>query len=247
MVGTVNVDESTYMFSPKVLDRANVIEFRVSQSEIEEFLKDPVGVDLRELATAGTKYGKLFVETSDPQQELGTVPEEFTDKEHLMQELIRFFSVMADHNAEFGFRTAKEIARFVYFHSLLGDTKHTFEDAIDAQVVQKLLPKLNGSRAKLEELLWKLGALCFFQRDGKLLARALGVDETNRNFDTLWADTVEAIQKVDRKFNPVNYPELARAHEREIEVRPTYPISYEKIVRMIRKLEGDGFTSFAEA
>ena len=27
VVGTVNVDETTYMFSPKVLDRANTIEF----------------------------------------------------------------------------------------------------------------------------------------------------------------------------------------------------------------------------
>lgn len=30
IIGTVNVDETTYMFSPKVLDRANVIEFRAS-------------------------------------------------------------------------------------------------------------------------------------------------------------------------------------------------------------------------
>ena len=27
VIGTVNVDETTYMFSPKVLDRANTIEF----------------------------------------------------------------------------------------------------------------------------------------------------------------------------------------------------------------------------
>ena len=39
VVGTVNIDETTYMFSPKVLDRANVIEFRVNESEIESFLK----------------------------------------------------------------------------------------------------------------------------------------------------------------------------------------------------------------
>ena len=32
VVGTVNVDETTYMFSPKVLDRANVIEFRVAET-----------------------------------------------------------------------------------------------------------------------------------------------------------------------------------------------------------------------
>lgn len=31
VVGTVNIDETTYMFSPKVLDRANVIEFKPSR------------------------------------------------------------------------------------------------------------------------------------------------------------------------------------------------------------------------
>ena len=41
VVGTVNIDETTYMFSPKVLDRANVIEFTVSGEEIGDFLKDP--------------------------------------------------------------------------------------------------------------------------------------------------------------------------------------------------------------
>ena len=33
VIGTVNVDETTYMFSPKVLDRANVFEFRVSTDD----------------------------------------------------------------------------------------------------------------------------------------------------------------------------------------------------------------------
>jgi 5-methylcytosine-specific restriction protein B len=30
IIGTVNIDETTYMFSPKVLDRANTIEFRLT-------------------------------------------------------------------------------------------------------------------------------------------------------------------------------------------------------------------------
>ena len=38
IVGTVNVDETTYMFSPKVLDRANVLEFRVTEEEMVGFL-----------------------------------------------------------------------------------------------------------------------------------------------------------------------------------------------------------------
>ena len=39
IVGTVNIDETTYMFSPKVLDRANVIEFRVTRGGNGAFLK----------------------------------------------------------------------------------------------------------------------------------------------------------------------------------------------------------------
>ena len=38
VVGTVNIDETTYMFSPKVLDRASVIDFRVKAEEIETHL-----------------------------------------------------------------------------------------------------------------------------------------------------------------------------------------------------------------
>lgn len=34
IIGTVNIDETTYMFSPKVLDRASVIEFRVTANEM---------------------------------------------------------------------------------------------------------------------------------------------------------------------------------------------------------------------
>ena len=34
VVGTVNIDETTYMFSPKVLDRANVIEFKPQKEDV---------------------------------------------------------------------------------------------------------------------------------------------------------------------------------------------------------------------
>ena len=40
IIGTINVDETTYMFSPKVLDRANVIEFKISVKEMAYFLND---------------------------------------------------------------------------------------------------------------------------------------------------------------------------------------------------------------
>ena len=37
----MNVDETTYMFSPKVLDRANVLEFRVEANDIQSYLAEP--------------------------------------------------------------------------------------------------------------------------------------------------------------------------------------------------------------
>jgi 5-methylcytosine-specific restriction protein B len=42
IAGTVNVDETTYMFSPKVLDRANVLEFRIDSEQAKGFVDPPI-------------------------------------------------------------------------------------------------------------------------------------------------------------------------------------------------------------
>ncbi len=43
VVGTVNVDETTYMFSPKVLDRAfTFFEFRVTSDQLDADLRRPI-------------------------------------------------------------------------------------------------------------------------------------------------------------------------------------------------------------
>ncbi len=62
IVGTVNIDETTYMFSPKVLDRANVIEFRVTSEEMTKFLAHKTPVDLNNIRGKGAVLGAAFVE-----------------------------------------------------------------------------------------------------------------------------------------------------------------------------------------
>ena len=57
IVGTVNIDETTYMFSPKVLDRANVIEFRVSEEEMKNYLSEPK--EIIELNGEGASMGEV--------------------------------------------------------------------------------------------------------------------------------------------------------------------------------------------
>jgi 5-methylcytosine-specific restriction protein B len=149
IIGTVNVDETTYMFSPKVLDRANVIEFRVHADQMATFLAAPASsVRMENLKGEGAHYAEAFVARAkldanlDP--EIGL---------QLQQNLMELFEPLAEVGAEFGYRSAKEIARFVAIHRELRGEGWNYKDALDAQVMQKLMPKLHGSARKLSGVL----------------------------------------------------------------------------------------------
>jgi 5-methylcytosine-specific restriction protein B len=157
VIGTVNVDETTYMFSPKVLDRANVIEFRMNGSEMSAFLEKPSKPDLEALKGKGSDYAESFVLAS---KRVVQVPTSVHPLFQLVMET--FFKVLQSHHAEFGYRTAHEVGRFItFYHELAGspDDDQWFAAAMDAAVVQKLLPKLHGSRVKLAKLLRALWML----------------------------------------------------------------------------------------
>jgi hypothetical protein len=164
IIGTVNVDETTYMFSPKVLDRANVIEFRATKDDIKAFLAAPARVDMSKLAGKGSCYGPDFVKMAAAEvAPLGLPPEiaigaEIT--ENLKDRLTEIFEKLAPVGAEFGFRTAIEISRFIFYHAILSGSEWDFKDALDAQVIQKLMPKLHGSDRKLRPTLDALKAFC---------------------------------------------------------------------------------------
>lgn len=155
IIGTVNIDETTYMFSPKVLDRANVIEFRASADQMTAFLDNPAPINLDSLTAKGTAFASSFVNRAREEATLvevvdGTIGDIAT---RLKNDLIEIFSPLAEVGAEFGFRTAKEIARFVAIHRELSGDDWNYVDALDAQVVQKLMPKLHGSARKLDAVL----------------------------------------------------------------------------------------------
>jgi 5-methylcytosine-specific restriction protein B len=156
VIGTVNVDETTYMFSPKVLDRANVIEFRVSDEEMKSFLENPVKPNLDAIAGQGAQYAKAFVAAATQKD----VPLDDTTREAVSKVLMEFFPQLKEAGAEFGYRTAHEICRFVYFHKSLTGEGWEFNSAMDAAIMQKLLPKLHGSKKKLGPILEKLNTLC---------------------------------------------------------------------------------------
>jgi hypothetical protein len=169
IIGTVNIDETTYMFSPKVLDRAQVIEFRVSTAEMEVFLQEQTHPNLERLKSAGAGYGGIFVEHSRWSE---AVQVNVT----LNNALLAFFTEMKSVGAEFGYRTAAEIKRFVYFMETLGEVEE-LDNIIDIAVMQKILPKLHGSWRKIGKVLLKLGSLCLQKSNKEDVAELLADPE----------------------------------------------------------------------
>jgi MoxR-like ATPase len=152
VVGTVNIDETTYMFSPKVLDRANVIEFRVDENEIEDFLN--TGIKVTAIKNNGQTMASSFVAIAKEK-------ETNADFTNLNTELLDFFKELQVLGAEFGYRTATEIQTlFSKIDAVNPDYSTKENEKIDIAIMQKLLPKLHGSRRKLLKTLNLLANKC---------------------------------------------------------------------------------------
>ena len=169
IIGTINVDETTYMFSPKVLDRANVIEFKIDEDEMKSYLDAAVNVDVESISGSLSGMALNFLELATKPVASG-----FDDSKDV---LLDFFKKLKTVNAEFGFRSAKEIGRFIALSRMLGTLAD--EKAVDAAIVQKLLPKLHGSRKKLTPVLSELWKICMPESE-EPVEKAKAVSETTK-------------------------------------------------------------------
>ena len=149
VIGTVNVDETTYMFSPKVLDRANTLEFRVATADLGRVIK-PIPAQ----PTGSSSLAHLMAVISDDQWQYQNVPSGSGDFQDNLRNL---HLILSRHGAEFGYRTYYDAIRFNAIYCALGGEWH---DALDVQVKQKVLPRFHGSRRKLEPILSSLGRFC---------------------------------------------------------------------------------------
>jgi MoxR-like ATPase len=155
ITGTINVDETTYLFSPKILDRAFVIEF----NQVDLGALDRVAASLNTNKPTPTSP-TLGI---DPLQaiELSSrvPPDEWTrftalGHGHARKLVGQVHAALIQSNRHFGFRVAREIARFVV---LAGEGKAgDLEAAIDLALLGKVLPKLSGTHAELDAVLARL-------------------------------------------------------------------------------------------
>ena len=191
IIGTVNIDETTYMFSPKVLDRANVIEFRITEDEINGFLANPGIPDLKKLNRNGIAMAESFLSIAEKV--------EIEKNEALTKELVYFFNELKKVGAEFGYRSATEIMQLAAKLKMLEPTI-TDNACLDIAIMQKLLPKLHGSRSKLVKILIALAGLCI---DG------MNKEDFEKNFEDLYKkDFVD----VNVKY-PISFEKLIRMYK----------------------------------
>lgn len=190
IVGTVNVDETTYMFSPKVLDRANTIEFptmaakEYMNSDFKEFdfkninyLMNPLeDLDVRNMNVYDLKDIFMFINCSEGN--LWDV---------LSNELDLFQSILKKINFDFGFRVINEILRFMFVSWRYEDSPQNWENwerYFDAQVKQKILPKLHGSQKAIGQTINELFNACLIERKNNAGARLVDLTKDDCRYYT---------------------------------------------------------------
>ena len=184
IIGTINVDETTYMFSPKVLDRANVIEFKISVDEMKQFVTAKKDIHPEKAYSICSNMAEDFVGNAKSQFEI-------KNENNAMDVLISFFENLKQVNAEFGYRTINEIGRYLHFAE---QDKMLPDDAIDTVILQKLLPKLHGSRKKLVPVLTAMWNLCLAKNKSAQI-------ETNKG-DIVFKYK-ESAEKIKRMYDAV--------------------------------------------
>jgi hypothetical protein len=153
VIGTVNIDETTYMFSPKVLDRAHVIEFKVTWDEIANGLDGAVPSELPALRPEQVEE---FMRVSQLREK--ALPED--DHEQLTEVLEDLHAALEGTRFVFAHRTARECLNFIASAKALAKADivepRNIIDLIDLAILQKALPKLNGASGTLSKVLEEL-------------------------------------------------------------------------------------------
>ena len=226
VIGTVNIDETTYMFSPKVLDRANVIEIHADETALGNFLRDGTEQEGSEAQDYGISFLDLAreIRRKEPSDEsVPLLPHAL--RIAASERLLELFEIMKRGRGEFGFRTGREVLAYLrtaYF--LTPDVDRTawaaadgdWLKALDAQILQKILPKLHGSRTRLAPL---LGALATYCATG---TKAYAMEHFPQGG---------------------NSPRRGLSDARNI-LNPKFEYSYKKLERMIEVLVEEQFVSF---
>lgn len=146
LIGTVNMDDTTFQFSRKVLDRANTIEF--SEVNLENLFEN----ETKEVENMTDVYNDFLKSTY-----LKTTHIEFEYRDYakeINKKIIQINNILSKFQKQFAYRVRDEILFYMIENkkaNLLSD-----DVAFDYQIIQKVLPAINGSENSIKEVLVNL-------------------------------------------------------------------------------------------
>ena len=147
LIGTVNMDETTHPFSKKVLDRANTIEF--NQIDLTAFLDS----DYEKEKTAPVTVKNQFLKTNYLNL-IDLLPEKKERVKDITQELEELNQILKKANLQVGYRIRDEIN--FYIIEALENGLIDRNTAFDKEILQKVLPRIQGSSLIIKKILLEL-------------------------------------------------------------------------------------------
>ncbi len=155
VIGTVNMDETTFPFSRKVLDRANTIEF----SYVD--LTPPA--EWGPTTPAPLSLGNVFLKTE--YLLLAQCADQQESVNAYCLELQKLNRILQQANAHVGYRVRDEVVFYLLNNKnsdLLPENR-----AMDNEIIQKILPRIQGSSASIKNMLCELFRVCAGDYEGQ--------------------------------------------------------------------------------
>jgi len=155
-VGTVNIDESSFQFSDKVLDRANVIKLKIYESLRAwkaVFEEKVTGKPSDELAQLSPVPGKVFASwCNNSPSDIGLTHDEIDFLDELNAHLRKI-----DKDRVVGYRIIRQIGSYLKNIpcNVEGQGSLDRRKAFDLQLVQRIMTKFKGPESDFEQLFGK--------------------------------------------------------------------------------------------
>ncbi len=245
VVGTVNMDETTFSFSRKVLDRAMSVE--MNEVDYDRFLTDTTDDDLKAIVKAFEENGDAdlntllvdrHIEAREVMGELGD------DATFVIDYLKRINALLEGTPFKLGYRAANEALIYLQASKEFGQADRMA--AMDSFTLMKILSRIEGDETKLK--------VTDSEADKERIANAgVNVDEAKRygdlniltalrNIITQTLGELEndhAESSVTEEVATESDEEPATAERKEKELQ-----SVKKIDSMLSQLRRDHFVSF---
>lgn len=157
VVGTVNMDETTHAFSRKVLDRANTLE--IDAGRLGADLPSPAAIAPPTQSLEAIDLTAPFLTAQDMVQD----PKHAEALAHVASLLDSLNDILSEANLQVAYRTRDEAAAFFIHATAAGLSSDEADHAI---VMQKILPRVQGSSPRLARIMREL--LGRFQPGGSI-------------------------------------------------------------------------------